>query len=143
MREDLEVAPGLVIPAGEIEESASRSSGPGGQNVNKTSTRVSLRWNLERSAVLDDELRSRLLRRLGPRLAAGSDLVVHADRHRSRARNLDAARRRMVELITQALEDPRPRRATRPTRASVERRMEAKRKRSGVKRKRGSVHDDD
>jgi ribosome-associated protein len=143
MREDLEVAPGLVIPAGEIEESASRSSGPGGQHVNKSSTRVTLRWNVIRSQVLDDARRARLLGRLGARLAAGGDLVVHADRHRSRARNLEDARARMIELIVGALRDPRPRRSTRPTRASVERRMGTKRQRSGVKRDRRPVRDED
>jgi ribosome-associated protein len=143
VQDDLEVRPGLVVPAAEIEESASRSSGPGGQHVNKSSTRVSLRWNVVRSRVLGEGQRSRLLTRLGRRLGAGGDLVVHADRQRSRARNLEAARRRMIELIAEALKDSRPRRATRPTRASGERRMESKRQRSGLKRGRRAVSDED
>ena len=141
MRQDLEVAPGVVIPSREVEESASRSSGPGGQHVNKASTRVTLRWNVAQSEVLDEDRRSRLLRRLGRRLTSDGDLVVHADRQRSRARNLEAARRRLVELISEALRNPRTRNATLPTRASRKRRMNAKRQRAGVKRDRRPVVD--
>jgi ribosome-associated protein len=144
MRADLEVAPGVVIPAREVEESASRSSGPGGQHVNKASTRVTLRWSLARSEVLDDALRERLQRRLSRRLTADGDLVVHADRHRSRARNLEAARRRLVELVADGLRSPRSRRASRPTRAARQRRMDAKKQRSGLKQQRGRiVHHED
>jgi ribosome-associated protein len=133
---DLEVRPGLVIPAGEIEESASRSGGPGGQHVNKTSTRVTLRWNVAASRCLDANLRRRLERRLAARLTRSGDLLVHARRHRSRARNRELARQRLAELVREALATRRSRVATRPTRASRQRHREAKRRRGALKRSR-------
>jgi ribosome-associated protein len=131
---DLPVQAGLVIPGSELEESASRSGGPGGQHVDKTSTRVSLRWNVERSACLTRAQRGRLRRKLATRLTARGDVVVHARRHRSRARNRELARERLAELVRGALAVQRRRVPTRPSRASRERRLEAKRRRSALKR---------
>ncbi len=131
---DLRVQPGLVIPAAELRESASRSGGPGGQHVNKTSTRVTLRWNLDDSDCVTAAQRTRLRRRLGSRLTQSGDVVVHARRHRSQARNRVLARERLAELLREALAPRRPRVPTRPTRASKERRLEAKRRRSTLKR---------
>ncbi len=131
---DLEVQPGLVIPGAELREAASRSGGPGGQHVNKTSTRVTLRWNPGESSCLSAAQRARLRRKLGPRLTRSGDVVVHARRHRSRARNRALARERLAELVRDALATPRARVATRPSRASRERRLEAKRRRSALKR---------
>ena len=131
---DLEVQPGLVIPGGELREAASRSGGPGGQHVNKTSTRVTWRWNPGESSCLSSAQRATLRRKLGARLTRSGDVVVHARRHRSRARNRALARERLAELVREALARPRSRVATRPSRASRERRLEAKRRRSALKR---------
>jgi ribosome-associated protein len=143
----LEIRVGLVIPAGELTVTGSRSSGPGGQHVNKSSTRVSLRWNISESRALDEQTRSRLLVRLGSRLTRRGELVVHSDRERSRQRNLDAARRRMAGLVEEALRQRASRRATRPTRGSEERRLDAKRRQATTKKERSAgrrhrAHDD-
>jgi ribosome-associated protein len=135
----LPVRAGLVIPADELHESASRASGPGGQNVQKTSTRVSLRWALAASRVLDDAQRARLVARLRPRLTRGGELLVHAEDTRSQARNRALARARLAALVRAALVEPRARRRTRPGAGARERRLEAKRVRSAAKRARGRV----
>jgi ribosome-associated protein len=140
--EDLEIAADVVVPGAEIRESASRSRGPGGQHVNKAATRVTLRWNIRRSAVLDHARRARLLERLAARLTRTGDLVVHADAARSRARNREAARARLAELVAEALRVSPARRPTRPSRAARTRRVEEKRKRSGVKQRRGRIDDE-
>jgi ribosome-associated protein len=133
---------GNRIPGGEIEELASRSSGPGGQHVNTSSTRVTLRWNLSESSGLRPEARERLLARLGSRLTTRGVLVVHADRHRSRARNREMARERLLELVENALHQEPPRRPTRPTKASKDRRLDTKRRRSDEKRQRARRPED-
>lgn len=133
---DLAVRPDLVIPADELRETASRAGGPGGQHVNKASTRVTLRWNAAESAAVGPARRARLLARLARRLTTRGELIVHAARHRSRARNRELARERLAELVREALRIRRPRRTTRPTRASRERRLAGKRRRGAVKRER-------
>ncbi len=140
--EALEVRGDLRIPAEEIHESASRSSGPGGQHVNKTETRVTLRWNVVESRVLGEERRSRLLSRLSARITNRGHLVVHAQRFRSRGRNRVLARERMAELVRDALRQRAPRRPTRPTRAARERRLDAKRRQAVRKRDRGRPRED-
>jgi ribosome-associated protein len=140
-REDLFVAPGVSIPEAEILESASRSRGPGGQNVNKTETRVTLHWDAARTRALRRDERARLLAALGGRLTREGLLVVRSDRHRSRARNRDAARERLAELVRGALARREPRVATRPTRGSVERRLAAKHGRAERKRRRSAPRD--
>lgn len=142
-RPDLEVRRGLVIPAEEITEAASRSGGPGGQHVNKTSTRVTLRWNARESEVLEGLVRRRVLRRLAARLTRGGELIVHASRNRSRARNRELARERLAEIIREAAAAPRPRVATKPSRGAKTRRVDAKRARSAVKRTRRRPAGDD
>jgi ribosome-associated protein len=139
MREPLEVRPGLQIPEDELSEQASRAGGPGGQKVNKTSSRVTLRWSVANSAVLSERQRARLLARLGPRLTRDGELVLHAQRSRSQAGNRALARARLVELVRAALVESAPRRATRPTRASRERKLESKRRRSARKRERARI----
>jgi ribosome-associated protein len=140
---DLPVRHGLVIPGRELRETASRSGGPGGQHVNKTSTRVTLRWNVRESEALQTGERRRLLRRLGTRLTRGGDLVVHARRHRSRARNRELARQRLAELVAEALRTRRPRVATQPGRAARQRRLDEKQSRARIKRTRRPVHPDE
>lgn len=132
---------GLVIPAAELTERFSRSSGPGGQSVNTADSRVEVSWNVEVSAVLSDEQRARLLERLESRLSSGV-LTVAASEHRTQLRNRMAARARLAGLIANALPPPAMRRATRPTRASRERRLEAKKRRSDIKAGRRRFHSD-
>jgi ribosome-associated protein len=134
--EDLEVRRGLVIPGAEIREAASRSSGPGGQHVNKSNTRVTLRWNVAESPVLSASERARLLRRLETRITGAGDLLVHAQAHRHRARNRALARERLSELVRDALATRRSRVATRPTRSSKRRALSTKRRRGDLKRQR-------
>jgi ribosome-associated protein len=140
---DLEVrlgpATSILIPGGELEELASRSSGPGGQHVNKVSSRVTLRWNALASEALTDAQLDRVKRGLRSRLTRTGLLVVHAQQHRSRTRNRELARERLAELMEDALAQRRPRRATRPSRASTRRVCDAKRQRSTLKRTRSRV----
>ncbi len=141
--EPLTIRGGLVIPADELLEFASRSSGPGGQHVNKTSTRVTLRWNIRAAEGLADADRDRLLSRLSSRLTREGELVVHADRSRSRTRNREAARARLAELVAEALETQPTRRPTAPSRGARERRLEGKRRTADVKKTRGRPSHDD
>jgi len=126
---------GLRLPAAELLEQFSHASGPGGQGVNTADSRVQLSWDVAATTALDDAQRARALERLGPRLA-GTVLTVTASAQRSQLRNRTAARQRLAELLREALMPPVPRRATRPTRGSQRRRLEAKRQRGAVKQTR-------
>jgi ribosome-associated protein len=124
---------GLLIPEAELVERFTRSSGPGGQSVNTTDSRVSLTWDVANSAVLSPQQRSRLLDRLANRIAGG-ELTITASEHRSQRQNRTAARLRLQHLVQQALEPPAPpRRATKPSRAARARRVESKRRHSELK----------
>jgi ribosome-associated protein len=138
---DLEVTRSLVVPASELTERFSRSSGPGGQGVNTTDSRVELSFDIASSPSVSEHVRRRLLDRLGTRLVDGV-LTVVASEHRTQLANRRAARVRMADLLSAAAAPPpRPRRPTRPTRASRERRLEEKRRRGETKRRRRG-HDD-
>ncbi|MDO5678468.1 MAG: alternative ribosome rescue aminoacyl-tRNA hydrolase ArfB [Propionibacteriaceae bacterium] len=127
------VPEGLVIPAGEFSERFARASGPGGQGVNTTDSRVQLSFDVAASAVLTEAQRRRVLHRLRHRLV-GTVLTVDAAEKRSQFQNRTAARERMAALLREALVPPPPkRRATRPTRGSVERRLAAKRRTAEIK----------
>jgi ribosome-associated protein len=134
--DDLRVRRGLVIPAGELRASASRSSGPGGQHVNKSNTRVTLRWNIETSEALSDRQRALLRSRLDHRLTRGGELVLHAGRARSRARNLERARERLVEVVSDGLATARARIATKASAGARKRQAQQKKLRSAVKSQR-------
>jgi ribosome-associated protein len=124
---------GLVVPSAELVERFSRSSGPGGQGVNTTDSRVELRWDIAHSNAVTAAQRARLLERLAGRLIDGV-LVVTASEHRAQLQNRNAARLRAAALIGDALEPASPgRRPTRPSRAAHQRRVEAKRRRGQVK----------
>lgn len=137
----LEITPNLAIPDEALEERFVRASGPGGQNVNKVSSAVQLRFDARGSPLLSDEVSTRLQRLAGARLTSEGVIVITAQRFRDQAKNREDARDRLAALIRQALERPKPRRATRPTAASREKRLMGKAKRSGVKALRGRVED--
>jgi ribosome-associated protein len=124
----------ISIDEGELEESFIRASGPGGQNVNKLASAVQLRFDVRRSPSLSDDVRARLERLAGRRLTRDGVLVITAQRHRTQERNRQDARERLIELIRHAATPPTPRRATKPTRASRERRIQTKKRRSTIKR---------
>jgi ribosome-associated protein len=128
----------ISIDEREIDESFVRASGPGGQNVNKVSTAVQLRFDVRHSPSLPDDVRGRLERLAGSRLTNDGVLVIIAQRHRTQARNRDDAFDRLIDLIRQAAVRPIKRRPTRPTRASRERRIEGKKRRAGIKHMRRS-----
>jgi ribosome-associated protein len=129
----LEIRPGVVVAAEAQEMRATRSGGPGGQNVNKVSSKVELRVDLSRISGLDHGARQRLLAIASSGLDAEGRLLVTSQRTRDQRQNLEDARDKVRILVLRALVVPRPRRKTRPTRGSVERRIEDKKRRSRVK----------
>jgi ribosome-associated protein len=132
----IRITPSIVIDEHEIEESFVRSSGPGGQNVNKLATAVQLRFNVRTSPALPDDVRTRLERMAGARLTRDGVLVITAQRHRTQGQNRQDALDRLIDLIRRAAVAPRVRRPTKPTKASRRRRVEAKKHRAGLKQMR-------
>jgi ribosome-associated protein len=141
MPEDLVVTSRFVVPDGELAERFSRSSGPGGQGVNTTDSRVELSYDVAGSPSVPEHLRPRLLERLAGRLVGGV-LTVAASEHRTQLANRRAARERLAQLLREAAAPPAPkRRATKPTRGSKERRLAGKKQRSQIKRGRSGNFD--
>ena len=144
---DLELPPGrglpdgLLIPQDELVERFSRSSGPGGQSVNTTDSRVELRWDVGGSNALSEAQRTRLLDRLAGRLVDGA-ISIAASEHRSQLKNRQAARARLIALLRDAFVPLTPRRPTRPSRAAKQRRLDAKRQRGDIKSGRGRIRPD-
>jgi ribosome-associated protein len=137
----LRITPELEIPRSELEVRATRAGGPGGQHVNTSSTRVELVWNVRDSAVLDDDVRERLLGRLARRLDSSGAVRVVASATRSQRRNREEAELRLIALVQRALATPRKRIATRPSRAAKEARLAAKKRRADRKRDRRGDHE--
>lgn len=129
------VTPSFVLPDGDFTEAFVRASGPGGQNVNKVATAVQLRLHVGQSS-LPGPVKTRLRVLAGSRMTSEDELVVDSRAHRTQAQNREAARERLAELIRRALIRPKPRRKTVPTKASKERRLEGKARRSQIKRAR-------
>lgn len=142
MDEDLQVRGGVVIPARELVWRFSRAGGPGGQGVNTTDSRVQLVFDVATSPSIPEHLRSRAVTRLGARLQDGC-LMITASEHRSQWQNRRAAERRLVDVLREAMAPPpRVRRATKPSRASVDRRIKEKKSRGMTKRLRSGRGDD-
>jgi len=124
--EDLVVNNRLTIPGSKLVASFSRSSGPGGQNVNKVNSKVTLRWQVGDQSELPADWQRRLLARHGNRVNREGELLIHSDRYRDQPRNLDDCRQRLVEWLLECETAPRERKKTRPTRSSQRRRLDAK-----------------
>ena len=135
---NLDIRPGVTIDGSELSESFARSSGPGGQNVNKVSTAVELRFSVALNQSLPVEARARLMIQQAGRVNKEGELVIFAQTHRSQERNRADARARLARMVLAALDAPKPRAPTRPTQASVARRLETKKRTSMAKRARSS-----
>ena len=143
MAEDLPITDHIRVPGQELKITTCRSSGPGGQHVNTTDSRVRLQFNLAQTRSLPEGLKQRLLQVLSSRLTKEGVLSITSDRYRSQQRNLEDARQRFVSLILQHLHPPKVRRATKPSRGAQRRRIEQKKRRSDVKRGRRKPRHDD
>ena len=130
----------IVIPEHEIIERAIRASGPGGQHVNKVSTAIELRFFIWASSVLPEALKQRLANKRDQRITAAGEVVIQAQRYRSQEQNREDARNRLAALVRSVLEPPKPRLATKPTRASQRRRLENKRAHATLKQQRQTTH---
>jgi ribosome-associated protein len=133
------IAPGIEIPERDLEIRFVRASGPGGQNVNKVASAVQLRFDLAGTSALDERVKARLRGLAGQRLNDDGSVLIIARRHRTQEQNRRDAFERLADLVRRASIEPRTRRATRPTRAAKERRLEHKRGRKKIKSLRGRV----
>lgn len=136
------LAPGIVIEPKELSITYVRSSGPGGQNVNKTSSKAVVRWNVRGSAGMRDDIKARFLARYASRLTTGGDIILTSDRYRDQPRNLEDCLARLGAMLEEVATPPRTRRPTRPGRAARERRIVAKKSRGTVKSLRAKVTND-
>jgi ribosome-associated protein len=135
----IEITSALTIPWRELSFHATSAGGAGGQHVNRTATRIELRWNVAESPSLTDAQRTLLLARLARRLDKTGRIRLVSDERRSQRQNREEATKRFIRVVASALHVARPRKATKPTRSSVERRLESKKRRAGTKATRRSV----
>jgi ribosome-associated protein len=137
------VRPGLEIPDADLEVAFIRSAGPGGQNVNKVASAVQLRFSVARNTTLRDDVKARLRAMAGQRLTDADEILIQARESRSQEHNRRDAEERLLDLVRRALVVPKKRHATKPTRASKERRLEGKARSQKNKRLRGRVRSED
>lgn len=143
MTADLDIAPGAIIREDELVENFIRSSGPGGQNVNKVATAVQLRFDARNASGLSDYVRERTIKLAGQRATKDGVIVIEAGRFRTQEQNRADARARLTALVAKAAEPPpKPRKKTRPSKGAIERRLKTKAGRSTVKKLRGKVESD-
>ena len=133
----------IEIDESELKFSFSRASGPGGQNVNKVSTAVTLRWDVKSSPSLPQDVKTRVIKLAGTRMTTRGVLVINARRYRSQEKNREDALARLIALVKKAAAKPKKRKSTKPTRESKERRLDEKRRRSETKQRRKKTLDDD
>lgn len=136
----VEVTKSLSIPLRELQFSYSRSGGPGGQKVNKSNSKVTLRWSIEKSRALSDAQRKRLYSMLEYRLSECGEIVIQSDRYRDRGRNTADCVQKLTVLVKKALARPKKRIATKPSKASREKRLESKKQRSETKKGRRKIN---
>ncbi|HEY2837569.1 MAG TPA: alternative ribosome rescue aminoacyl-tRNA hydrolase ArfB [Pirellulales bacterium] len=139
----LVVSPRVRVPQSEFEFSYARSSGPGGQNVNKVNSKATLRWPVTRSPSLPEDVRQRFLARFGSRLTSEGELLVTSQRYRDQPRNIADCLEKLQAMLLAVATPPTPRRKTRPTRASGERRLQGKRATGEKKQNRRAPHGED
>ena len=132
----------IHIPASEIEFTFARSSGPGGQNVNKTSSKAILRWNLLESDAVPEAVKQRFWDAFASRLTTEGDVVIHSDESRDRSINMETCKEKLMEMLAKVWTAPKKRVATKPTKGSQRRRVDTKRQRSDIKKTRKRVRDD-
>ncbi len=133
----------IEIPLREFKFTFARSSGPGGQNVNKVNTKVTLRWNVRQSPSLPDDVRQRFLERYRRRITTGGELVMYSQRFRDQGRNVADCLEKLRALLLEVANPPKPRKATRPSRGAVQRRLEQKHRQSQRKQSRRPPSRDD
>ena len=138
----LQISKNIVIPDEELTVEFFLASGPGGQNVNKVTSAVRLRFNVLETTSLPPDVKARLITQVKKRLTNSGELIIEAQRHRTQLKNRDDAEKRLTEIIKGALHAPKKRRPTKPTRGSIKRRIDSKKKRSSTKKLRGRVKDD-
>ncbi len=136
----MQISKNITIPDEELNEEFFLASGPGGQNVNKVTSAVRLRFNVLETTSLPPDVKMRLLEKVRSRLTSNGELIIEAQRHRTQLKNRDDAAERLAEIIRSALHAPKKRRPTKPTKASVKRRIDNKKQRSNTKKLRGKIN---
>ena len=136
MKDDVSIKNGIIIPGDELEVTTSRSGGPGGQHVNKSDTRITVRWNVKNTNIFSDEQKERVLQRLEANLTRDGDLIVHSSASRSQQQNKREALKNLAEKVRKALHVPKKRMKTRVPKGVKEARLQAKTRRSAIKKMR-------